>query len=87
LSGAKIRPSDAGCGTGIASTSTGARFGSFFDPTSPEHIEQQVRAATTLTELFAVVETNPEPEDDYDLLRALDDNRKGERPVGDNFAD
>jgi len=51
------------------------------DPRSTGEIEQQIRAAKTLTELFAVVETNPEPENDYDLLRALDDNRKGERPL------
>jgi hypothetical protein len=31
--------------------------------------------------MFEIVEANPEPEDDYDLLRALDDNRKGERPL------
>jgi predicted DNA-binding antitoxin AbrB/MazE fold protein len=49
--------------------------------TRPEQIEQQVRAATTLTELFAVLEANPEPGDAYDLLRALDENRKGERPL------
>jgi predicted DNA-binding antitoxin AbrB/MazE fold protein len=46
-----------------------------------EPIEQQLRAAKTLAEMFAVVDALPESEDDYDLLRALDENRKGERPL------
>ena len=48
---------------------------------STEEFEAQVRAAETLTELFALADVQPENEDGYDLRRALDENRKGERPL------
>jgi predicted DNA-binding antitoxin AbrB/MazE fold protein len=41
--------------------------------------ERRLRTAKSLTELFEVADAAPEPADGYDLLRALDDNRKGER--------
>jgi len=46
-----------------------------------EPVEQQLRGAKNLTELFAILEKNSEPEDHYDLLQALNENRKGERPL------
>ena len=51
------------------------------DAASTEKIEDQVRTARTLTELFALADADPETEDGYDLRRALDENRKGERPL------
>jgi predicted DNA-binding antitoxin AbrB/MazE fold protein len=43
--------------------------------------EGSLRNAKTLTELFEAFESTPEPIDGYDLLKALDENREGERPL------
>jgi hypothetical protein len=43
--------------------------------------ESRIRAAPTLQELFAAYEAAPDEDDGYDLLKALDENRKGERPL------
>jgi predicted DNA-binding antitoxin AbrB/MazE fold protein len=48
---------------------------------STQKFEDQIRAAKTLTELFALANAQPEGEDGYDLQRALNENRKGERPL------
>jgi predicted DNA-binding antitoxin AbrB/MazE fold protein len=48
---------------------------------STEKFEAQVRAARTLAELFALADAHPDNEDGYDLRRALNANRKGERPL------
>ena len=39
----------------------------------------RMREAKSLDELFAAFPTVPQSADGYDLLRALDENRKGER--------
>jgi hypothetical protein len=46
-----------------------------------EEIDRRLDAATNLEELFAAADAAPEPEDGYDLLNALEGNRKGERPL------
>jgi hypothetical protein len=43
--------------------------------------DQQMEAAKNLQELFAAADAVPPTNDDYDLLNALDENRKGERPL------
>ena len=42
-----------------------------------------MKAAKTLQELFAAYETLPPPTDGYDLMKALNENRRlsGERPL------
>jgi hypothetical protein len=42
---------------------------------------RRIREAKTLEELFAVADAFPDPDNGYDLLQALDENRKGERPL------
>jgi len=46
-----------------------------------EEINRQIQAAKTLEQLFGAADAVEDPEDDYDLLSALDENRKGERPL------
>jgi len=48
---------------------------------SPVDIMQRIETATSLDDLFAAANAIPESDDDYDLLKALDDNRRGERPL------
>jgi len=54
-------------------------------PPTPEEeaYARRVRAAGSLDELLAVIESAPPPPAGYDLSRALDDNRgaAGERPL------
>ena len=53
-------------------------------PTSQEvEYSAKVKSASSLEELFAIMETAPPLPDDYDLCAALNANRKetGERPV------
>jgi predicted DNA-binding antitoxin AbrB/MazE fold protein len=50
-------------------------------PLDPAEVERRMRAAKTLRELFDAFEAAPDEDDGYDLLKALDENRKGERPL------
>lgn len=50
-------------------------------PLPPDVAERRLRAAKTLQDLFAAFESTSEPDEQYDLLKALDENRKGERPL------
>jgi predicted DNA-binding antitoxin AbrB/MazE fold protein len=50
-------------------------------PLDAAEAESRMRAARTLQELFAAYEAAPDEDDGYDLLKALDENRKGERPL------
>jgi predicted DNA-binding antitoxin AbrB/MazE fold protein len=50
-------------------------------PLEAAEAERRMRAAKTLRELFDAFEAAPGEDDGYDLLKALDDNRKGERPL------
>jgi predicted DNA-binding antitoxin AbrB/MazE fold protein len=50
-------------------------------PLDPAEAERLMRAAKTLEELFDAFEAAPDEDDGYDLLKALDENRKGERPL------
>jgi predicted DNA-binding antitoxin AbrB/MazE fold protein len=56
------------------------RVGPPEEPLSPEEAERRVRSATTLQEAFLAANAAQEDET-YDLLQALDENRKGERPL------
>ncbi len=48
---------------------------------SAEEAERRIRDAKSLEELFAAMDAAPAEDDGYDLLKALDENRKGERPL------
>lgn len=48
---------------------------------SPEEARRRIQAAKTLAEAFAGATAVAEDDPGYDLLRALDENRKGERPL------
>jgi hypothetical protein len=50
-------------------------------PLTRDEAERRMRQAKTLEELFDAFQSAPEPDDGYDLLGALDENRKGERPL------
>lgn len=50
-------------------------------PATREEAERRMREAKTLEDLFDAFQSAPEPEDGYDLLKALDENRKGERSL------
>jgi predicted DNA-binding antitoxin AbrB/MazE fold protein len=52
-------------------------------PSTEEEVIQRMKAAKTLQELFAAYETLPPPADGYDLMKALNENRRlsGERPL------
>jgi predicted DNA-binding antitoxin AbrB/MazE fold protein len=50
-------------------------------PVTPDEAERRMRTAKTLQEVFDAFESTPEQDDGYDLLQALDENRKGERPL------
>ncbi len=50
-------------------------------PPPLDESNRRIQAAKSLEELFAAADAAPEPDDDYDLLQALDENRKGERPL------
>lgn len=50
-------------------------------PLDAAEAERRMRAAKTLRELFDAFESAPDEDDGYDLLKALDENRKGERPL------
>jgi predicted DNA-binding antitoxin AbrB/MazE fold protein len=50
-------------------------------PLPPDVAEHRLRAAKNLEELFAAFESASRPDERYDLLKALDENRKGERPL------
>jgi hypothetical protein len=49
--------------------------------TLADEAERQMRKAKTLQELFAAFESAGEQDGGYDLLKALDENRKGGRPL------
>jgi hypothetical protein len=46
-----------------------------------DEINERIRAAKSLTELFTTADAITEPDDSYDLFKALDENRKGQRPL------
>jgi hypothetical protein len=46
-----------------------------------ENGNQLGRKANKLEELFQAAENSANSEDEYDLLKALDENRQGERPL------
>jgi predicted DNA-binding antitoxin AbrB/MazE fold protein len=48
---------------------------------SAEEAQRRIQAAKTLAEAFAGAAAVAEDDPGYDLLRALDENRKGERPL------
>ncbi len=48
---------------------------------SSEEAQRRIEAAKTLAEAFAGAAAVVDEDEGYDLLRALDDNRKGERPL------
>jgi predicted DNA-binding antitoxin AbrB/MazE fold protein len=50
-------------------------------PLPRDEAERRMRQAKTLEELFDAFQSAAEPDDGYDLLKALDENRKGERPL------
>ncbi len=50
-------------------------------PLGRDEAERRMREAKTLQELFDAFQSAPEPDDGYNLLKALDENRKGERPL------
>ena len=50
-------------------------------PLPPDVVERHLRSARTLQELFDAFASASEPDEPYDLLKALDENRKGERPL------
>lgn len=56
-------------------------------PISEEEVLKRMRATTSLEELFALYETLPPPDDDYDLCKALNENRmaEGRPPVYPNL--
>ena len=41
----------------------------------------KINSASSLKELFEAANAIPESDDGYDLLQALDENRRGERPL------
>src|SRR5262245_34975840 len=45
-------------------------------PTTPSEAERRIRAATTLQEWIDAANAAPPEDDEYDLLKALDENRK-----------
>ena len=59
------------------------------EPVDEAEVLKRMRATTSLGELFALYETLPPPDDDYDLCKALNDNRKaeGRPPVYPNLED
>ncbi len=50
-------------------------------PATSQEAQRRMREAKTLEELFDAFQSAPEADDNYDLLQALDENRKGERPL------
>ena len=50
-------------------------------PLDAAEAERRMRAAGSLRELFDAFEAAPQEDDGYDLVRALDENRPGERPL------
>ena len=48
---------------------------------SPEEAQRRIQAAKTLAEVFACAAAVAKDDPGYDLLQALDDNRRGERPL------
>ena len=65
-------------GETVQLTVTRSRPGQLF---SVKEAERGMRSAKTLSELFSAYEKGPRVEDGYDLLKALDENRQGERPL------
>ena len=59
------------------------------EPVNEMEVLKRMHATTSLEELFALYETLPPPDDDYDLCKALNDNRKaeGRPPVYPNLED
>jgi hypothetical protein len=55
-------------------------------PPSEEEIVQRIQQAKTLEEMFAAAAAIPDADDGYDLLKALDENRKGVRQLEDRRA-
>jgi predicted DNA-binding antitoxin AbrB/MazE fold protein len=50
-------------------------------PRSPEEAQRRMREAKTLQDVFTAAAAVAEEDVGYDLLRALDENRQGERPL------
>jgi predicted DNA-binding antitoxin AbrB/MazE fold protein len=52
-------------------------------PRTEEEVIRRMKAAKTLKELFEAYESLPPPEDGYDLIKALEENRRlaGELPL------
>jgi len=46
-----------------------------------EENHRRIQGAKNLQELFEAADAAADPADDYDLVKALDENRKGERPL------
>jgi hypothetical protein len=50
-------------------------------PLGRDEAERRMREARTLKDLFDAFQSAPDADEGYDLLKALDENRKGERPL------
>ena len=48
---------------------------------SPEEAQQRMRNAKTLQDVFTAAAAAAEEDPGFDLLRALDEHRRGERPL------